>query len=161
MQIMPDEFAEAMRELEIGNVDRAIDLFLKVIASKPGSTDAYRLIAICYLASKEWGSALAFFRKYDELSPGDPGILVNIGKLEGNLGDFEIALEYFQKAMNSLDSLKARGQTNLEQAQAELQHLIDWSRQMISQKQILEQQAKQQADDHKEKFKEFLDELDE
>jgi len=158
---MPDEFTEAMRELEIGNVDRAIDFLLKVIMNKPSLTDAYRLIAICYLASKEWGSALAFFKKYDELSPGDPGILVNIGKLEGNLGNFELALEYFQKAMSSLETLIARGQPNLEQSHAELQHLIDGTRQMISQKQLLEQQAKQQADDHKEKFKEFIDELDE
>src|SRR3954462_10703275 len=72
-------FERGQTALQQGHLAQAEADFRTVLSIDPNSTAAYANLGVVYMRQKHWKSALAMLEKAEQLSPGVPGIKLNIG----------------------------------------------------------------------------------
>lgn len=71
--------------------------------SNQAEYDALIEIATERYAEKDYEGAIAAFKKAYETQPSEPNILYNIGRLYEKTGDFESAIDYYERFVNEPD----------------------------------------------------------
>ena len=88
---------------ESGQINEALENYLRSDILKPDSPWTVRRIATCYRALKKHKDAIEYFRKYLKLKPDNLQVELNIGNCYLELKDYENALTYYFK-VDYLDS---------------------------------------------------------
>ncbi len=97
-----------MKRFRIGNSDRSTVLVLCLLAlvllagrRAPATAESQLEFGVDMAKRGLWSEALFRFKQAERLRPGDPKILNNIAVSFEALGNFERALEYYQKAIGA------------------------------------------------------------
>jgi len=90
--------------LKKGRMDTAVSLYEKVIHKDPRFANAYYNLATAYYLKGNIRKALENLESFVNLRPGDAEALYNLGSLKLQLGDFEEAQGYFQRAQDCSSS---------------------------------------------------------
>lgn len=95
-----------MKRFRIGNSDRSSVLILCLLAlvflaggRAPATAESQLAFGVDMAKRGLWSEALFRFKQAERLRSGDPKILNNIAVAFEALGNFERALEYYQKAI--------------------------------------------------------------
>lgn len=80
-----------------GNIEAALDAYLKAELLNAGSSWTIKKIAYCYRILKNPGEALAYYRKAEQLNPDNLSIQLNIGHCFLELGNYTEALKCYFK----------------------------------------------------------------
>lgn len=108
------DFAEAYRNmgvlcyLDLQDIDRAIDWFLKAIAFKPGFVDAHFSLALAYDAQGRKEEAVATYETVLALKPDHAEAYNNLGMIFFAEGFFEEAKACYERALEIRESAEAR-----------------------------------------------------
>ena len=86
-----------------GNIEEALEGYLRAELSSPNSKWLLRRIANCYRTLKQPNKALEFYIRYDKLQPDNLSIMTNIGHCLLEMKDYQEALKYYYK-VDYLDS---------------------------------------------------------
>ena len=97
-----------MKRFRTGNSDRSMVLILCLLAlvllagrRAPATAESQLEFGVDMAKRGLWSEALFRFKQAERLRPGDPKILNNIAVSFEALGNFERALEYYQKAIGA------------------------------------------------------------
>lgn len=85
---------------DLGRYSEAIDCLNEGISVDGERTDLHNLMGFCYFALKEHHKAIACFQKVVQLNPGSAIDYANIASNYRDLGKFEEAIRYYEKALN-------------------------------------------------------------
>jgi protein O-mannosyl-transferase len=89
--------------LQLGQEQTAVTLVTQCLANKPNNPIVQTNAGIIFVATgktkEEKARGIALLERALETSPGDPGILVNLGSAYGNLGEFDKAEKAFTAAI--------------------------------------------------------------
>jgi tetratricopeptide (TPR) repeat protein len=108
LQIEPDNQEVtndlAANYLKINDYQKAIDCCKKLENSKDIDyrLNAFRILGIIYLESKEFELAIKYLEKIIVLKPDDTAVLQNISSLYIQLGDYKKAILYSEKSLEIL-----------------------------------------------------------
>ncbi|MBI2835993.1 MAG: S-layer homology domain-containing protein [Acidobacteria bacterium] len=101
-----DNLALARRAADEGRTQEARQAYGRAIAASPDSSFLYRELAQVELAAADGEAALQHARKAVELDPYDARALVLIAEIAEGRGDFQTALDTYQKATSLDPALK-------------------------------------------------------
>ena len=71
----------AVKQMQLGKYDEAIDVLNKYIAQNPQKADGYNLRGLCYEATERYNYAVLDFRRAHALEPNDPEINKNLKRV--------------------------------------------------------------------------------
>lgn len=80
-----------------GNIEQALEAYLKADLIHSDSKWVIRRIATCYRTLKQPGKALEYYHRYEALAPDDLSIQISIGHCHLDLRHYSEALRYFFK----------------------------------------------------------------
>lgn len=89
---------EAMDARDRGELDLAVRLNEQAIRIAPSYSDPWNNLGGCFMARGEWQRARAAFDTALALSPGQPGIWLNLGTLAFRQNDFDAAEQWWLRA---------------------------------------------------------------
>jgi Flp pilus assembly protein TadD len=89
---------DADKKLQAGQVDAALKILDEAVAINPGDARAHAVRAQTLEAKKNDAGALSAWMRAVELSPSDPVMLVEAGRLLGKAGRMQEAINYFRRA---------------------------------------------------------------
>ncbi len=92
-------FARGRLRLDSGDVNRAIDDFMRVSELSPKFRGAFVQLALAWEQAGEDGKALEYLQRAHENDPKDAEALYQLGRFQQKAGNFEAALEHYSKAM--------------------------------------------------------------
>ncbi|MFA6471901.1 MAG: tetratricopeptide repeat protein [Candidatus Latescibacterota bacterium] len=107
MSEKPDEnkkeyfFELGIRELEAGNIEKAIEAFQQAILIDPADPRPYSNLGIAYELSRDYGKARESYEKAVELNPDNAAMLNNLAALTKNDGNQIGAALLFESAISS------------------------------------------------------------
>ena len=84
---------------ESGNCRDAAPRFETAIAADYPSADPYLGLAACQAAQRAWTAARDTLRAADEVEPGNPVVLANLGLVSSDAGQPEAAIDPLQRAL--------------------------------------------------------------
>lgn len=87
---------------KMGNIDKALDAYIKADTIQPDSLWTNRHIATCYRLKRDYKNAYEWYNKVLESTPDNHQIIYFTGSCLAELGQYEEAMKYFFK----LDYLK-------------------------------------------------------
>ena len=70
----------AVKQMQLGKYDEAIDVLNKYITQNPQKADGYNLRGLCYEATERYNYAVLDFRRAHALAPNDPEIKKNLDR---------------------------------------------------------------------------------
>jgi tetratricopeptide (TPR) repeat protein len=80
-------------------LDRAVELATSLVEKAPSFAEAYNQRAIAYWMMKQWQESITDCKKVLELNPHHFGAMSGMGQCYVEVGDFEHAVEAFEKAI--------------------------------------------------------------
>lgn len=80
-----------------GDIEKALDAYLRADLVNPDSKWTIRKIAACYRTLKQPDKALEYYRRYEELSPDNLSVQMSIGHCYLELKDYNEALKHYFK----------------------------------------------------------------
>lgn len=86
-------------EMQKGQVDTALEYFLKAIEANSLLPQSHYNAGVCYMARGEYEKAISFYKKALLLSPKNTIILNNIGITYGKMDNQSMALKYYKEAL--------------------------------------------------------------
>jgi tetratricopeptide (TPR) repeat protein len=89
--------AEADRLRLRGNVERALDLYGRVVSAQPDNADALAGRGLCYVDLSQYGPAEASFQAALRLDPEQPDALLGLAETYRWQGRRADAIQYFEK----------------------------------------------------------------
>jgi len=92
-------FSEGTQALKSGQLNKAEDMFRRVVAIDPKSGAAHINLGVTYMRERRWDDALAELHRAEELSPNVPGIYLNMGLAYYRKSDFDAAIEPFSQTL--------------------------------------------------------------
>lgn len=105
-------FLEAQRYHQAGQVDRAAELYRRLLADQPEHAAAHHLLGLACSQRGDLVEALAHLRQALRLDPGNPAGHCNLGEALRRTGDVEGAKASFRRAL-ALDPGLAEAHFNL------------------------------------------------
>ncbi|MBN1307513.1 MAG: O-antigen ligase family protein [Chitinispirillaceae bacterium] len=101
-ELSPDRADMAMARAwsDRGEGDRALDCYLRRIASDSADADAHCGAGWCYVRKQEWPNAIFHYRKAASSNPPNVSALVNLSNLYYQTGNLDASREAYIKAMN-------------------------------------------------------------
>ncbi|MBU0546379.1 tetratricopeptide repeat protein [Patescibacteria group bacterium] len=99
---------EAETNLQAGNLDKAEELFISAIKINVKSVPAYRGLGETYIAKKTLDEARQTFKFVLQLNKEDDTAMVKLAEIAEMQGNWQEAIQYYEKAMIKNDSLSPR-----------------------------------------------------
>jgi Flp pilus assembly protein TadD len=94
-------FELGIRELDAGNLDKAIEAFQQAILFDPTDPKSYSNLGIAYELSRDYEKALEAYEKAIALNPSNASVLNNLAALTRHSGDQKAAALLFESAIAS------------------------------------------------------------
>lgn len=88
-----------------GNLDGAVKLYNDILKIHPDHLDTIYLLGTLYAEAGEFDTAREYLEKADRLNPASPFIKVNLGNVCKAQGDFTMARELYQQALELEENL--------------------------------------------------------
>ncbi|MEO8113059.1 MAG: tetratricopeptide repeat protein [Phenylobacterium sp.] len=108
-----EDFREAVRLHEAGQLEEAEPLYRAVLARFPTEPGSLHNLALIHKARGDYEAALGFWRTAVAHNPGQPHVHTAMGKVQATLGRLEDALQAFDAALEirpeDVDTLNSRG----------------------------------------------------
>lgn len=101
-EIYYEKLNEAEKYFKEKKYKLALQIYLEIINSYP-RFEVYFNTAYCCSELKEYDDAIYYYEKFIEKNPYSSSALNNLGVVYENIGKFELALEYYQKALDIED----------------------------------------------------------
>lgn len=90
-----------MAYLQKGELDRAQEKLDKAVKQNPDYAEAHMVSAVLHERLEEPDKARAEYERAMDLSPKDPSLLNNYGRFLCEHGDYDRAIDYFQRAASN------------------------------------------------------------
>lgn len=91
--------AEGATRMQAGELDRAIEIFSRVIRSKPGFAEGWNKRATAYFLAEQFQKSLADCDEVMKRNPQHFGALSGYGQIYLRLEELDKSLEYFRRAL--------------------------------------------------------------
>jgi len=91
--------AEGVKEMEAGRLKKAIDIFTKVIKRKPDFAEGWNQRATAWFLAGDMYKSLSDCDEVIKRDPEHYSTLSGYGQIYISLGDYEKAIEYFERAL--------------------------------------------------------------
>jgi protein O-GlcNAc transferase len=91
-------FNEALQCQQTGELDRAKDLYLKLLQGYPQHAESLHNLGIIFAQSRNFEQAVNYFKAATEANPGNSHYFCNLATALNDLGQAEKSIEYFEKA---------------------------------------------------------------
>lgn len=118
---------------EKGEMERAIEIYTKIIRLKPDSAQAHYMLGNAYSANGDHLNAIEHLKKSVELRPDYYEAFNNLGRTLRRYGDFELSIKYLEKSLEINPKFTASA-INLGHAylrKGELTKAISWYQKSI------------------------------
>lgn len=83
----------------LGDMEKAIEGFKRVVRIKPGQTDALNELGLCHSVLGDASEAARYFKKALNLDPENPEILCNLAMAQLSLGKVDLAETYLNQSV--------------------------------------------------------------
>ena len=84
---------------ELGQVDKAINFYEKIIKINPNHTNAQYNLGVIFYKLRKYDKAKIFFKKTVEVQPNYAIAFLNLGNVNAELKEYENAVSNYQKAI--------------------------------------------------------------
>ncbi len=98
MQLL--ELEEALHHHNLGNIDKARELYIKSLSIKPDNADALHLLGVTFYQTGDFTQSIALIGKAIEINPINPAYFNNIGNSFVAIGKPENAITYYKQALS-------------------------------------------------------------
>ncbi len=95
---------ELMKDFDKGNtlfsegkIDKALEIYLKIIEDFPDAYSIYRNVGNCYFEKQEYEKAIAAYKNVLEKEPENTDLLIAVGNSYSNMRQNDKALEFYKK----------------------------------------------------------------